>query len=75
MAQVTIRKTVSDGRTTVEITDYSMTPLVTHTATGTDYAVYKLDDYTDELAARNLLVHMTTQRIWQRYHEIVGEDG
>ncbi len=74
MAKVTIQKTTTDGQSVTAVTDFDLIPLVTHTATDTSYAVYKLEDYTDELAARNLLVPTSTQRLWDRFHEIVGDE-
>ncbi len=74
MASLTITKTTQpDGTSVTEVTDFTMIPLVTHTANDATYAVYKLEDYTDELGARNVLVRMTTARLWKRYHEIVGD--
>ena len=76
MASLTITKTTQpDGSSVTEVTDFTMIPLVTHTANDDSYAVYKLEDYTDALGARNVLVHLTTARLWKRYYEIVGEDG
>ncbi len=74
MAQVTIQKTVIGEESITEITHYTMTPLVTHTARGTAYTTYKLEDYTDELAKANLLVHTSTEELLSRYQEIVGEE-
>ena len=75
MASLTITKTTQpDGSSVTEVTDFTLIPLVTHTANDSSYAVYKLEDYTDELGARNVLVRMTTARLWKRFYEIVGED-
>ncbi len=51
MAKLTLQKTGS----TCKITEYSMTPTVTHRAWDTSMGVYKLSDYTDDLAAKNAI--------------------
>lgn len=50
MARVTLRKSV-DG--TCAVTAASLEPVVTHKGTGDAMTVYRLGDYTDELAATN----------------------
>ncbi len=49
MAKLTLQKTGS----TCKVTEYSMTPTVTHRAQGTAMGVYKLSDYTEDLASQN----------------------
>ncbi|MBQ1492108.1 MAG: CapA family protein, partial [Blautia sp.] len=50
MAQFTIKKTVSGGKTTISIENYDLIPLVMHYSYKSgEFAVYKLSDYTDEL--------------------------
>ena len=58
MAQVTIVK----GRAgKVRIASWSITPLVTHkSANGKHYTVYKLSDYSNELAAKNRIRKQTS---------------
>ena len=73
MATLTIQKTVDGDTTVTEVTDYDLTPLVTHTAKDKTYAVYKLEDYTDELGAKNFRYPMTTAEAWKRFYQIVGE--
>lgn len=52
MAKLTIEKRTLGSESTIKVTDYTMEPLVMHWNHSTkDYAVYKLADYTDELAA------------------------
>ena len=76
MANVTIQKTVTGDSSVTEVTEFGMTPIVTHTAYDTSYAVYKLEDYTDALGAKNVLCPMTVAQCWNRYYEIVGKpDG
>ena len=73
MAKVTIQKTEFQGESKTEVTDFTLVPIVTHTAFDDSYAVYKLEDYTDELARKNVLVPTTTQRLWDRFYQIVGK--
>lgn len=40
----------------VEIIEYGAVPIVCHVGYGTDYTVYYLDDYTEELAMENLIL-------------------
>ena len=54
MADITIRKTEYNGECTIEIPEYNMIPLVTHQEVGY-FTTYKLEDYTDELAAKHKL--------------------
>ncbi len=49
MAKLTLQKSGS----TCKVAEYSMTPTVTHRAAGTAMGVYKLSDYTDDLASQN----------------------
>ena len=53
IAEVNIGYT-SDG--SVGITSYDVTPIICHMGYGTDYTVYYLDDYTEELAAQNRIL-------------------
>lgn len=52
MAKVTVRK-YEDG--TVGISYYTVVPLICHFGVKEEYKVYKLEDYTDELAQANLI--------------------
>ena len=51
MAKLTFEKTSSGSR----VASYSMTPLVTHRAWDTTMSVYRLSDYTDKLAEKNVV--------------------
>ena len=53
MADVTIARNLETGK--VEIIKDTAYPVVCHIAEGTEYTVYFLDDYTEELAAENLI--------------------
>ena len=73
MATLTIEKTVEGDTVTTRVTEFDLIPLVTHTARDKTYAVYKLEDYTDALGAKNVLCPMTTKRLWDRFYQIVGK--
>ena len=53
MADVTIARNLETGK--VEIVKDAAYPVVCHMAEGTEYTVYFLDDYTEELAEKNLI--------------------
>ena len=74
MATVTIQKTVTGSRSVTEVVDHKIEPLVTHTARDTTYAVYHLEDYNDWLGARNLFCRLSMDKLWKRWHEIVGDE-
>lgn len=60
MAKFTIEKKTVGNESSVSIKDYTMEPLVSHWNHNTqDYAVYKLADYTDELAKKHGLYGVT----------------
>lgn len=74
MATFTIEKTTQNGTSVTKVTDYDLHPLVTHTTNKTTaYAVYRMEDYTDYLGSQNFFVKMTTDQLWKRWHEIVGD--
>lgn len=54
IADVTLVRNEETGE--VEIREYGAVPIVCHRAEGTDYTVYFLEDYTEELAAENLIL-------------------
>ena len=56
MAKLTLQKTeAADGSAVSKVIEYSMTPVVTHRATDTSMGVYKLSEYTDDLASVNTI--------------------
>ena len=60
MAKFTIEKKTTGNQSQISITDYTMEPLVSHWNHNTgDYAVYKLEDYTDDLARAHGLYGQT----------------
>lgn len=60
MAKFTIEKKTVGNESTISVKDYTMEPLVSHWNHNTqDYAVYKLSDYTDELARKHGLYGVT----------------
>lgn len=74
MATFTIEKTTQNGTSVTKVTDYDLKPLVTHTTNKTTaYAVYHMEDYTDYLGSQNFFVKMTTDQLWKRWHEIIGD--
>ncbi len=57
MAQLTLCKTkYPDGYTETVVSDYTMQPIVTHYRRNESCAVYRLEDYTNELAAQHSIV-------------------
>lgn len=72
MADITITKTTYNNESTIEITDYTMIPLVTHQERGY-YTTYKLEDYTDELASRHKL-GITTEKMWTLWNSIISKN-
>lgn len=45
----------------VEIIEYGAVPIVCHVGNGTDYTVYYMKDYTEELAAKNLILSQDSE--------------
>lgn len=72
MADITITKTTYNNESTIEITDYTMIPLVTHQERGY-YTTYKLEDYTDELASKHRL-GITTEKLWTLWNSIISKN-
>ncbi len=75
MANVTVQKTVQNGVSSVKITDYSMTALVTHQEAG-NYTVYRLCDYDDGMARKNAQyskdpTHFNCDYLWNLYLRIL----
>ena len=54
IADVTIQRNEETGK--VEIIEYGAVPIVCHIAKGTDYTVYYMEDYTQEMASQNLIL-------------------
>lgn len=74
MAKLTIQKTVQNGTSVTEVTEHELLPIVTHSAYGTAYSVYHLEDYNDTLGSQHIMHRMTTKELWNRWHEIVGDE-
>lgn len=52
LAKITVEKRIGAEETSISVTDYTLEPLVTHwNHDAMTYAVYRLSDYTDDLAA------------------------
>lgn len=45
----------------VEIVEYGAVPIVCHVGTGTEYTVYYMKDYTEELASKNLILSQDSE--------------
>ncbi len=54
IADVTIERNKETNK--VEVVKYDAIPIVCHIAKETEYTVYYLEDYTEELAAKNLII-------------------
>lgn len=59
MADVEIERNKETGK--IEITKYGALPVVCHMAEKTEYTVYFLDDYTEELASENLVIRQDSE--------------
>lgn len=59
MADVTIARNLETGK--IEIIKNTAHPVVCHMAEGTEYTVYFLDDYTEELAAENFICQQDSE--------------
>lgn len=54
IADVTLQRNEETGE--VEIAEYDAVPIVCHIAYGTEYTVYYMKDYTEEMASKNLIL-------------------
>lgn len=76
MAEVEITKTTQGDRSETKVTKYDFIPVVTH-YTETQEAVYKLEDYTDDLANHHYINYydsdFNVDRLWNLWDEIVGK--
>lgn len=62
MAKITVEKRINAEGSEIVISDYTLEPLVTHwNHTSMTYAVYKLSDYTDDLASQHGINSLTTE--------------
>lgn len=62
MAKITVEKHIGADGTKIMITDYTLEPLITHWNHSTmTYGVYKLSDYTNDLAAQHGITSLTTE--------------
>lgn len=78
MAGFTIRKSTLKGKTTIEITDASVKPMVMHYNKDEGvFGPYMLEDYTEELASqhgvRNIIGdEFSLENLQKRFHEIMS---
>ena len=59
IANVTIQRNEETGK--VEVVEYGAEEIVCHQGEKTDFTVYFLKDYTEELASKNLIVYQDTE--------------
>ncbi len=59
IADVTLERNEETGE--VEIIHHGVIPIVCHIANGTEYTVYYLEDYTEELASQNLILSQDSE--------------
>ena len=59
IADVTLQRNKDTGE--VEIVKHSAIPIVCHIAYGTEYTVYYLQDYTEEMASKNLILSQDSE--------------
>lgn len=55
IANITLQRNEETGE--VEIIAYDAIPIVCHMAKGTEYTVYYMEDYTEEMASKNLILN------------------
>lgn len=70
IADVTLGRN-EDGE--VEIIEYGAVPIVCHIAQGTDYTVYYMEDYTQEMAAENLIISQDSEFSLKRCQSVFDE--
>lgn len=76
MAELNLTKTVTDGVvTSCEVSDYDFEPIVTH-YNSTEHTVYKLEDYTEDLAKTHSLASkgLSVEKLWNLWEEIMKND-
>lgn len=59
IADITIQRNEETGE--VEIVEYGAVPIVCHIAYGTEYTVYYMEDYTQEMASKNLILSQDSE--------------
>lgn len=57
----------------IGILEYDITPIICHMSYGTDYTVYYLDDYTEELAAQNRILYQDSSFSLSYCKELVNK--
>lgn len=76
MAELNLTKTVTDGVvTSCEVSDYDFEPVVTH-YNSTEHTIYKLEDYTEDLAKTHSLASkgLSVEKLWNLWEEIIEND-
>ena len=59
IADVTIGRNEETGE--VEVIEYDAIPIVCHMGTGTEYTVYYMEEYTEEMASENLILNQDSE--------------
>lgn len=75
IADVTVERNEETGK--VEVVKYGAIPVVCHIAEKTEYTVYFLEDYTEELASQNLVLNQDSEfsksLCESIFHQVLGE--
>ena len=75
IADVTLER---GGDGTVKIAEYGAVPIVCHIGKGTEYTVYYMEDYTEELASKNLILsqddEFSKELCESIFEEVWGDD-
>lgn len=82
VADITLKKeATADGKSQIKIEEYGLEPIVTHIQKKEKLCrVYKLRDYTDELAAASDLAKnrkhkdYSTAKLWDLYNKVVSQE-
>ena len=78
MAKITVEMITDGEEKSISVTDYTMEPLVAHWNYSTmEFAVYMLEDYTDELVAKHGIHKETDEEfsieaLWKLFEEVTG---
>lgn len=76
MASVKITKTTQGEKTETKVTEYDFIPVVTHFTESAE-TVYKLEDYSDDLADMHIIKwynkRFSVEYLWELWQYIIGE--
>lgn len=71
IADVTIQRNEETGQ--VEIVEHDAVPIVCHIGYGTEYTVYYMKDYTEEMASKNLILSQDAEFSKARCEEVFDQ--